>query len=516
MPNNSPARAIFGAVQAEKWCAAYRVALVNAGVFLSLALAMFVLEPTSLAVILSAPALFFLGSLLSFLLMVGNGGALATVAWFVLGTGIFFGMGVVAGGLHVHPWSDTVFANDTQYLVRINLLNACSVMIALATAYPLANMQALKDNNLHMSLDNIEGVMQKIFPFILGICVIGVGLRFVLFPAAGNPVLGSLAAKIYLIIPAGLLLFGILWRSSGWRLRLVAGSVFLLEIVNGLACLTKYQVISAMLAFVVGMWLTRPSAKFILMTLMIMAFIFALINPLITLGRGHVDYNGNTNSIATRFAILVDVGNAYYLGNKNLNRASPESEDPIRNQRAMDFAKNQRAMQPAGERLRALGRRFDVASIQGYLVNEYDNGRPGKSMHDFLVVMIPRVLWPEKPIITRFGGELSAQYYNNPKQSATSTAPTYSAEAYWNHGPLGVVGVSILLGLGLGWFTRCWQFAMAGRDPAYFLMAFPAAIWASYVESWVVATYLGEFIIFVVILLVGRRIFARLSGPLKI
>jgi hypothetical protein len=125
--------------------------------------------------------------------------------------------------------------------------------------------------------------------------------------------------------------------------------------------------------------------------------------------------------------------------------------------------------------------------------------------------MIPRVLWPEKPIITRFGTELNTQYYyvaGEPLQNSSSAAPTYSAEAYWTHGPPGVVLVSILLGLGIGWFTRCWQLAMAGHDPAFFLIAFPVAIWASFVESWVVATYFGEFIIFVVILLLARTFIA--------
>ena len=118
------------------------------------------------------------------------------------------------------------------------------------------------------------------------------------------------------------------------------------------------------------------------------------------------------------------------------------------------------------------------------------------------------MLWPEKPIITRFGVELNAQYYyvlgKNTIQNTSATAPTYSGEAYWNYGPPGLVLVSILLGLGLGWLTRCWQYAIAGVDPAFFLIAYPVAIWASFVESWVVATYLGEFIIFVVMLLAVR------------
>ena len=112
--------------------------------------------------------------------------------------------------------------------------------------------------------------------------------------------------------------------------------------------------------------------------------------------------------------------------------------------------------------------------------------------------------------MTRFGVKLNERYYYYPgsgAQNTSATAPTYSAEAYWNFGVPGVVAVSILLGLAIGWLTRCWQSSMLGSDPAFFLIAFSVAIWASSVESWVVATYLGEFIILVVIYLSARLIF---------
>lgn len=492
-------------MRAEKWRVAYHLALVNSAIFLLLALTVYALEPKSLAVILFVPALFFLGSTLSFLMMVRGGGELAAIAWFVLGSGIYFGLGAVAGGLHVHPHSVYLFADDTLYLVRVNLLNACSVVIVLAGAYPLANMRWVKTNQHEMSLASIEQILLRILPFIVAISVVGVGLKYLLFPVADSLLLRSMAAKVYLIIPSCFLLLGLVWRSTGWQLRLIAGSVFLLEILNGLVGLTKYQVMSAMLALAIGMWLTRRSITFVLMTLVVMASVFAVINPVVTLGRAHVDYDAEKNTVATRLAILADAVEA---------SANPEKFTRDYSER---FTHNIRGMSSIEARLRALGRRFDVASIQGYLVNEYKSGRPGNSLVDYWAVMIPRVLWPEKPIITRFGAELNAQYYFVPGksiQNSSSTAPTYSAEAYWNYGPLGVVIVSILLGLAIGWLTRHWQMAMVGRDPAFLLIAFPVAIWSSFVESWVVATYLGEFIIFVVILFLSRASIA-LFGSLK-
>ena len=515
-------------MEVEKWRSAYCVALSNAGIFLVLALAMFVVEPRSLVVILSVPALFFLGCTASFLLMVRSGGDLAAIAWFVLGSGLYFGLGAVAGGLHVHPHADYLFADDTRYLIRVNLLNACSVFLVLVAAYPLANMRGLKAGPQDMSLANMERALLKIFPYIVAISAIGVGLKYALFPMAESLLLRSVAAKTYLIIPSCFLLLGLLWRSIGWPLKLMGGSVFLLEILNGLIALTKYQVILAMLALAIGMWLTRRSAIFVLMALAVVAFAFAVINPLVTLGRAHIDYDAERNTVATRLVIFADAVGAYYLNSgkqedyldDGMQENYPDngkqkgaSIGPKKFKRASlgKFTIDPRGMTASRVRLRALGIRFDVASMQGYLVNEFNNGRPGKSLVDLWAVMVPRALWPEKPTMTRFGVELNTQYYFVPGSSVQNTsaiAPTYSGEAYWNYGLPGVVIVSILLGLAIGWFTRCWQSAMMGRDLAFFLIAFPVAIWASFVESWLVATYLGEFIIFVVMLLSARASFA--------
>lgn len=498
--------------RADKWRVAYHLALANAAIFLFLAVIVYVFEVKTLAVILVVPALFFLGSALSFLMMVRGGGELAAIAWFVLGSGVYFGLGAVAGGLHVHPHSAYLFADDTLYLLRVNLLNACSVFIVLAAAYPLANMHRAKTSQPEVTLAGIEQTLLRILPFIVAISAIGVGLKFVLFPAADSLLLRSMAAKIYLIIPSCFLLLGLVWRSTGWQLRLIASSVFLLEILNGLISMTKYQIISAMLALAIGMWLTRRSVTFVLMTLMVVASVFVVINPLVTLGRAHIDYDADKNTVATRLVILADAVTSYYLDSEGPDDVSV-GQKKIQGVPSGKFTHNVKEMTTNEARLRALGRRLDVASIQGYLINEYKSGRPGNSLVDFWAVLIPRVLWPEKPILTRFGRELNAQYYYMPgesTQNSSSMAPTYSAEAYWNYGPMGVVIVSILLGLALGWLTRHWQLAMVGRDPAFLFIAFPAAIWASFVESWVVATYLGEFIIFVVVLFLVRASFPLL------
>ena len=146
--------------------------------------------------------------------------------------------------------------------------------------------------------------------------------------------------------------------------------------------------------------------------------------------------------------------------------------------------------------------------IQSFLIEQYESGDPGTSLDDFWVAAIPRAVWPDKPIITRFGEQLHGRFWDT-EALGSALAPTYVAEAYWNYGLLGVLLVSALLGLEFGWFTRRWQLASRGRDPAFFLIAFPSAIWAAFVESWIAASYIGGFLTLNVLWLVARVLFNR-------
>jgi hypothetical protein len=524
------------AMKADEWRIAYRIALVNALVFLALAFGMFLLKPSSLAVILSAPALFSLGALLSFLLMVRSGGACSAIAWFVLGSGIFFGAGVVVGGAYINPVSAHSFSNAilSRDLVRSNLLNASSVFIVLAAAFFIVNLHAAKSLGQAIPSAGMARIMLKLFPLIMVVSAIAVGLKFVLFPIAENLVLRSVVSALYLSIPFCLFLLGMQWRSLGGHLRLIAGSVFFFEILNGLLNFNKLQIISALLALMIGAWVSRHTIRFVMMTLILAAAIFVIINPVVNGGRLYINHNAHLrylaaaqgpvansgltqtdcsptiNSVASRFGLLVDVilgrprtdgpdcaGVAVGPGRAGWIAGTVDAIDP---QSAPISIKSGRAGWIAGTvdaGLKPALTRFSVPFIQGYLMDEYQNGRAGNSLKDFWAAMIPRVFWPGKPNITRFGSELYAQYYNQPPTSAL--APTYSAEAYWNYGPIGVVLVSILLGLEFGWLTYRSQLAMAGRDPAFFLIAAPIALWAMQVEAWVVATYIGGFLIFFVI-----------------
>jgi len=496
----SPENALMaaGALLEDQWNVNCRWALANSVVFFFFAALTYVVKPESLSLILIAPTVFFVGSFLSFALMVRNGAVLAPLVWFVLGAGIYFGLGSVAGGLRVHPHTELIFGADILYLTHVNLLNASSVLIVIGVALAFGRTRKKIQQTQNGELVELNGFLQKVFPYTLALAAAGIYVKFTFFPIAEDLLLRSIFGKLHLFIPACFLLLGMLWQRLNWPLKTFSLVLFILEVLNGFLALGKYQIIYAMLALIMGILIKRTSWKLMFSTMAALIFVFYALNPLITLGRAHDEYDWEKNTLATRVMILNDAFKAIL---------DPEAQYFAKGSHLFKFGSLKLSeMNRPQERARAMGRRFEVASIQGYLVNEYSKGIQGNTLSNFWLTFIPRILWPEKPIITNFGAELHKKYFNDPSQIYSSIAPTYSAEAYWNYGPLGVVLVSVLLGLVLGWLTHYSFLALLGVRPEYFIIAFPATIWACFVESWLVSTYLGEFLIFVFMLFVSRAL----------
>ncbi len=96
---------------------------------------------------------------------------------------------------------------------------------------------------------------------------------------------------------------------------------------------------------------------------MVVASVFIVINPLVTLGRAHIDYDAEKNTVATLLVILADAVNAFYLDNGRPEDASVRPQKCKRDY-SDKFTHDVRGMTTSEARLRALGRRFDLASIR--------------------------------------------------------------------------------------------------------------------------------------------------------
>jgi hypothetical protein len=107
-------------------------------------------------------------------------------------------------------------------------------------------------------------------------------------------------------------------------------------------------------------------------------------------------------------------------------------------------------------------RQFEPLPV-GFIVHEVREGGflMGKTMRYVFYMFIPRILWPDKPVVSRAGW---FTYYlglsDSPASATTGTGQSAQGELYWNFGLAGVITGMFCIGSLLGVLWR-----LAGEDP---------------------------------------------------
>lgn len=153
--------------------------------------------------------------------------------------------------------------------------------------------------------------------------------------------------------------------------------------------------------------------------------------------------------------------------------------------------------------------RLDYTSIQALLMNRYDRGYPGEPYVNTFWALVPRVMYPDKPVTSHIGLVISKMLMG--PRSTTHMAVGLAGEAYWAGGWPFVLLISFIVGAVLALVEY-----MLSRVPAISLWTF----FPCYVLSIRIATRLdgfftidwaGAFVIFVATylfaMLVERTIF---------
>jgi hypothetical protein len=97
-----------------------------------------------------------------------------------------------------------------------------------------------------------------------------------------------------------------------------------------------------------------------------------------------------------------------------------------------------------------------------FLVAEvrYRGFQDGSRLPDFLYALVPRILWPDKPMITPLWFLVYLHQAKTAETATNAIGPSFIGDLYWNFGVVGVIFGSLLAGLLIG---KLW--AMAGSDP---------------------------------------------------
>lgn len=105
--------------------------------------------------------------------------------------------------------------------------------------------------------------------------------------------------------------------------------------------------------------------------------------------------------------------------------------------------------------------RLSYVSVNAYVVDQHDAGVPGRTLSNAVTVIVPRALWPEKPIITQLGQDLN---YMLRGRYGSAMGVGHFAEAYWNFGWWGFAPFMAVLAFILTVFSRISVGVMARKD----------------------------------------------------
>jgi hypothetical protein len=110
-----------------------------------------------------------------------------------------------------------------------------------------------------------------------------------------------------------------------------------------------------------------------------------------------------------------------------------------------------------------LDRMFDASAV-GFLVEDVArNGfQNGDTMKYAAYAFIPRVLWPNKPNVSRGAWFSTYLGFASEEQGASSTGITAPGELYWNFGLPGILAGMCFIGI---MFGQLWR--MAGANPIH-------------------------------------------------
>ncbi len=195
----------------------------------------------------------------------------------------------------------------------------------------------------------------------------------------------------------------------------------ILDITIGILTLQKYAVLISLIIFALAFLHSNLSILKLAVIGVMLLVAYAVLVPIVELSR----FQFNTRFGADQAAGFSDrfdiVWNSFTVAQSYVQA---QDDNP-------------------GTRNAALSR-ISYVNQSAYAVDQYDSGTPGHSLDNIFVVFVPRLFWPDKPIITQIASDYNNAITGNP---FSQSSPGLFADAYWNNGWTGVVIAAFLLGI---------------------------------------------------------------------
>ena len=406
--------------------------------------------------------------------MLTSRGALAALPYFLIGCAIFFGFGTFIATQIPESMYKISFTTDVQreMLAKVNAANTVAVTTVLIFAAPLSlSVPRISDQTEEPGLRSMIDRLVGLLPTLLIVSIPIIALMWATFPRPTNLFIASLLRPLSTIPLFTVLLGAALWGRLAAAQRAIVVLMVLCLALHGFLGLRKLFTILPILSLIMGFWLNRPTRLAAgILALLVALIYFNGFSEVVSFGRQHSSYDPLLNTPGDRLSIIADT----FRQLRDLMTLSD----------------------------RGVGaERLTIAPFEAHFIALYDSGAPGDSFRNFFNALVPRIIWPDKPIIAP-GAEFDVVFRGYIAES--SLAIGFVAEAYWNLGWLGIFLISAMIGIEMGWLTRRWQLFCQHGMPycGVFVLAPLILQFSLWVETNVVGAYVGGLVKMVLLILV--------------
>jgi len=412
--------------------------------------------------------------------------------WFRLASVAYFGFGalvpyIVNSATKQMMWYNIIY-ND-RLILKFNIVVLLGILIVLVTADLLlktafrpivkASPHPLKSNGNALVFGCLFlgfGMILKYF-IVLPYWISGIGVLPGIFMTLSNVIYGGFFLLVYYS------------QGRSAVIKLVVLSLIVFDLLISTVMFAKTPLLMNLIFSILGFLTYKFTVKRAIITTILVISIFSLAQPLIEFGRLNIlqKYGGLAGgSIQERF----DIVRGYF---KDFTFARADS---------------------ARRGVQSTLARISYTNIGVMVIQEFDNYFPGDTLRYIVPVLIPRIIWRNKPIITTIGSDV---YYMQTGQVGSSTGQSLFTESYWNMGWIGLPVLMIPVGIILAIFARFSFHVISKRDWFYLPIVFFGVNIGIRVDGYFVADVIGAswIALWVYLLLLSIRILAANVGLRK-
>lgn len=188
----------------------------------------------------------------------------------------------------------------------------------------------------------------------------------------------------------------------------------LFEVVVGVLTFNKTEALFPLIFAFIGVLFHRATFRRLVIGASVIVLFYWVLVPFVSWGRGEqIQQTGSIES--SRLSTSLEIALRY---------------DPTREG-------------PGPEEMQGGLARLSYINGGSYAISQYDQGIRGGTLDNALIVLVPRVVYPDKPNVTQIFRDFN---YALTGSDESQSAPGIPPEAYWNHGWLGVFAVASIMG----------------------------------------------------------------------